>query len=105
MKILYFFFMVSFFVFAIHLDECLSLAYGSTDSNEDEEVNEDGNEEGPVITADDDDLAIELVSKGLDNPTNMAFLDVGEILVLEKNNGTVRKIMDGRNLGRATARC
>ena len=85
--------MVSFFVFAIHLDECLSLAYGSTDSNEDEEVNEDGNEEGPVITADDDDLAIELVSKGLDNPTNMAFLDVDEILVLEKNNGTVRKIM------------
>ena len=73
--------MVSFFVFAIPLDECLSLAYGSTDSNEDEEVNEDGNEEGPVITADDDNLALELVSKGLDNPTNMAFLDVDEILV------------------------
>ena len=98
LKILYLFFVVSFFVFAIPLDECLSLAYGSTDSNEDEEVNEDGNEEGPVITADDDDLALELVSKGLDNPTNMAFLDVDEILVLEKNNGTVRKIMASKIL-------
>lgn len=75
----------------------MSLAYGSTDSNEDE-ANEDGNEEGPVITADDDELAIELVSKGLDNPTTMAFLDVDEMLVLEKNNGTVRKIMDGKIL-------
>jgi glucose/arabinose dehydrogenase len=85
--------MVSLFVFTIYLSACLSLAYGSTDSNEDENVNEVGNEEDPVITADDDDLAIELVSKGLDNPTTMAFLDIDEMLVLEKNKGTVRKIM------------
>ncbi len=85
-------------MFTIHLNAWWSLAYGSTDSNENEEVDQDINEEGPVITVDDDNLAIELVSKGLNNPTTMAFLDVGEILVLEKNNGTVRKIIGDKIL-------
>jgi aldose sugar dehydrogenase len=98
LKVLYLFLMVSLFVFTIQRNDCLSLAYGATDSNENEEVNEDGNEEGPVLTADNDDLAIELVSKGLDNPTTMAFLDVDEMLVLEKNQGTVRKIVDNKIL-------
>ena len=65
----------------------MTLAYGSTTSDEDE-VNDDGNGEGPVITIQDDDLAVELVSKGLDNPTNMAFLNEDDILVFEKDNGT-----------------
>jgi aldose sugar dehydrogenase len=95
--VLYPFFIVSLFVFTIYQNDCLTLAYGSTTSNEDE-VNDDGNGEGPVITTQDDDLAVELVSKGLDNPTNMAFLDEDDILVLEKDNGTVRRINDGKIL-------
>src|SRR5919112_3814884 len=89
--------MLSFILFTIH-HEHMSLAYGSTDSNEDEEVIDDEKEGDPIITANDDDLTIELVDKGLDNPTTMAFLDVGEMLVLEKNSGTVRKIMENEIL-------
>jgi len=38
---------------------------------------------------------IELVTQGLSFPTNMAFIDKHNILVLEKNSGTVRLISDG----------
>ena len=43
----------------------------------------------------DPNLALEVFASGLTLPTNMAFLDSGEVLVLEKENGTVRKIVDG----------
>jgi glucose/arabinose dehydrogenase len=51
---------------------------------------------GPVLH--DDRLALELVAEGLDSPTSMRFLDDGSILVLEKNNGQVRVILDGKLL-------
>ena len=40
-------------------------------------------------------LKIEVFATGLKKPTNMAFLDSGDVLVLEKQNGTVRKIVNG----------
>jgi glucose/arabinose dehydrogenase len=43
-------------------------------------------------------LALELVAEGLDLPTSMRFLDDGTILVLEKNNGQVRVVSDGKLL-------
>jgi glucose/arabinose dehydrogenase len=43
-------------------------------------------------------LALELVVEGLDLPTSMRFLDDGTILVLEKNNGQVRVVSDGKLL-------
>jgi aldose sugar dehydrogenase len=46
----------------------------------------------------DDMLALELVVEGLDLPTSMRFLDDGTILVLEKNNGQVRVVSDGKLL-------
>ncbi len=48
---------------------------------------------GPSIS--DPDLAIEKVTDGLLLPTAMAFLDENRILVLEKDNGTVRLVEDG----------
>jgi glucose/arabinose dehydrogenase len=45
-----------------------------------------------VPTVNDDNLRVELVSSGLAFPTSMAFLGPEDILVLEKNNGTVQRI-------------
>src|SRR5215218_7919427 len=43
----------------------------------------------------DPDLTIETVATGLNRPTAMAFLGPDDILVLDKDNGTVRRIIDG----------
>jgi glucose/arabinose dehydrogenase len=55
-----------------------------------------GNGTGPALS--DDNLKIETVIKGLQFPTSMAFLGPDDILVLEKNNGTVRRIVNGNML-------
>jgi aldose sugar dehydrogenase len=47
------------------------------------------------VTLSDPSLKIEVFATGLKKPTNMAFLDSGDVLVLEKQNGTVRKIVNG----------
>ena len=43
-------------------------------------------------------LRADLVYKGLDFPTSMVFLGPNDILVLEKNNGTVQRIVNGKIL-------
>ena len=43
----------------------------------------------------DSNLKIETVASGLNKPTAMAFLSPNDILVLEKDNGTVRRIVNG----------
>src|SRR5215210_9276026 len=48
---------------------------------------------GPNVT--DSNFAIETVATGLKIPTDMAFLSDDDILVLEKNNGTVRRVVNG----------
>jgi glucose/arabinose dehydrogenase len=50
----------------------------------------------PIIN--DPNLKAEIVYKGIDFPTSMAFLNSDEILVLEKNNGIVRRIVNGMSL-------
>ena len=50
----------------------------------------------PIIK--DPTLKAELVTEGLKHPTSMAFLGPQDILVLEKDNGTVRRITDGKLL-------
>ena len=55
-----------------------------------------GQDPNPVIQ--DDTLAVELVAEGLDSPTSMRFLDDGTLLVLEKNKGQVRLVLDGKVL-------
>lgn len=48
---------------------------------------------GPVIL--DRHLKLELVYQGLKSPTDMAFLAQNDILVLERYEGTVRKVQNG----------
>ena len=51
------------------------------------------NSSHPVI--DDPNLKLELVSEGLQLPTQMAFVGRDDILVLEKDNGIVKRIVNG----------
>ena len=52
--------------------------------------------EGPIIN--DPNLVAQVVFKGLKGPTSMAFLGPNDILVLEKNEGTVQRIVNGKML-------
>jgi glucose/arabinose dehydrogenase len=47
----------------------------------------------PYVT--DPNFTVETVATGLKIPTDMAFLSDDDILVLEKNNGTVRRVVNG----------
>jgi len=47
------------------------------------------------ITVYDPNLKIELVAAGLDFPTTMAFLGQDDFLILEKNTGNVKRVIDG----------
>src|SRR5215210_3983451 len=70
-----------------------------------EEIEEEGvntsigdgyEEEQPSIN--DPALKVEEVVRGLDLPTTMAFLGPNDILVLEKDKGTVQRIVNGKML-------
>src|ERR671915_783530 len=50
----------------------------------------------PIIH--DPNLKVELIVQGLDLPTTMAFLGPNDILVLEKDKGTVQRIVNGKML-------
>lgn len=52
--------------------------------------------EMPTLT--DQSLKVELVASGLSYPTTMAFVGKDDILVLEKNNGTIKRILNGNLL-------
>ena len=49
-------------------------------------------------TVNDPNLKVEKVAEGIKYPTSMAFLGKDDILVLEKNDGTVRRILNGTML-------
>jgi len=45
-------------------------------------------------TMNDPDLKVDTIFRGLNFPTSMAFLAPNDILVVEKNNGTVQRIVN-----------
>lgn len=51
------------------------------------------NESGPLLK--DPNLKAEIIFKGIAFPSSMAFLGPDDILVLEKNEGTVKRIVNG----------
>jgi aldose sugar dehydrogenase len=51
----------------------------------------------PMISK-DPNLKVELVAQGLRTPTSVAFLGPNDILVLEKESGTVQRIVNGQML-------
>jgi aldose sugar dehydrogenase len=67
-----------------------------TNLREDNNSNNDSNNDQPVIN--DPNLKLELVSEGLQPPAQMAFVGPDDILVLEKENGTVKRIVNGVTL-------
>lgn len=48
-----------------------------------------------VPTINDPTLKIDIIFKGLNFPTSMTFVGLNDILVLEKNDGTVQRIVNG----------
>jgi aldose sugar dehydrogenase len=72
---------------------------GEDDNNNDDDNFDDTpygakrNPSQPVLN--DAKLNLELISEGLQLPTQMAFIGPDDILVLEKDNGTVRRIVNG----------
>jgi aldose sugar dehydrogenase len=53
---------------------------------------------GKEPTVNDPNLKVEMVYRGFGYPSNMAFLGPDDILVIEKNTGTVNRIMNGQRL-------
>src|SRR3990172_3853397 len=48
-----------------------------------------------VPTVNDPNLTVVQLTSGLSSPTTMAFIGAGDILVLQKNNGQVRRVFNG----------
>ena len=59
---------------------------------------EDEEEEATIPKLRDSNLDIELIASGIESPTGMAFLGPNDILVLEKDKGTVQRIVNGEML-------
>jgi len=55
-----------------------------------------GGGEGIVIS--DPNLKLELLTSGLDFPTTMAFLGPNDFLILEKDTGLVKRVIDGKTI-------
>lgn len=67
------------------------------DKNKDDDPEIAGtSDHDPFLT--DPNLKIEEIVEGLSLPTTMAFLGQDDILILEKDQGTIRRILDGRLL-------
>lgn len=67
-----------------------SLSLGSDISAEQQENTEKGS-----IILNNKNLEADLVVSGLDFPTGMAFIDSNDFLILEKNTGLVKRVLDG----------
>jgi glucose/arabinose dehydrogenase len=73
-----------------------SLRSGSIRYLNDASAQKAKNIEEPIIN--DPNLKTEVIANGLELPTGMAFLGPNDILVLEKDKGTVQRILDGKML-------
>ena len=68
------------------------LEVGASSSDEDIDISRNA-EDRPIIL--DADLRVEEVVGGLEFPTSMVFLGPNDFLVLEKQSGTVKRVLDG----------
>src|ERR1043165_7128932 len=62
------------------------------------DVSEVSRSRAAMPTINDPNLKVDTIFRGLNFPTSMAFLACNDILVLEKNNGTVQRIVNGKIL-------
>jgi glucose/arabinose dehydrogenase len=71
-------------------------------SNDDDDINDRPyaiKRQSPEPVINDPKLKLEVISQGLHLPTQMAFLGQDDILVLEKDSGMVKRIVNGTVLG------
>ncbi|HEU4823920.1 MAG TPA: hypothetical protein VFS97_10895, partial [Nitrososphaeraceae archaeon] len=87
--------MVSAFLLYVGSYDVLTYAQGSNNNNFDEFRQNEFTEQGTAAVS-DSNLDVEEVVAGLELPTTMAFLGPDDILVLEKEKGTVQRIIDGQ---------
>jgi aldose sugar dehydrogenase len=87
--------LVSAFLLYVGSYDVLSYAQGSNNNNFDEFRQNEFTEQGTAAVS-DSNLDVEEVVAGLELPTTMAFLGPDDILVLEKEKGTVQRIIDGQ---------
>jgi hypothetical protein len=73
----------------------LGFGVGTGDVREKEDIKPTFSEFYGKPDLNDARLQVEVVAKNLELPTNMAFLGPGDFLVLEKNKGTVKRIVNG----------
>jgi aldose sugar dehydrogenase len=99
-SILFFLFMILVFSAFTQLGYYNGHRYNTALGQKEEQKKEDQQQTKnlPLPTLKDPNLKVEVVFKGLKWPTSMAFLGPNDILVLEKNEGTVRRIVDGKML-------
>jgi aldose sugar dehydrogenase len=76
---------------------CTAAIYNAVSNNSPDSLNMfDSEDNGRYqLNLTEPNLRAELVAKGLKFPTGMAFLGQNDIMVLEKENGTVRRVVDG----------
>lgn len=82
----------TFMLLAILVFNFIPIVYYSPSAK----AQESGPRGSPTIN--DPNFKVEVVSDGIKFPTSMAFLGLDDILVLEKNNGTVQRIVNGQML-------
>jgi aldose sugar dehydrogenase len=85
---------IGLFLFMTFIWIVVSIGFNSNYYSVHAYVGNKGYEQLPIIH-NDTNLKTELVFIGLDHTTSMAFLGADDILVLEKNNGTVRRVLNG----------
>src|SRR5918994_792005 len=86
-KLFVFYFMLIVAVVSISLVQSYNIVIGQEEE-----------EEGTAPRLRDSELNIELVANGIESPTSMGFLGPDDILVLEKDKGTVQRIVNGKML-------
>jgi glucose/arabinose dehydrogenase len=88
---------ISFILASILISALLITAYKTGVSHENNlyatTLSKPQNESGPLLR--DPNLKAEIVFRGIAFPSSMAFLGSDDILVLEKNEGTVKRIVNG----------
>ncbi len=57
----------------------------------------------PIVK--DSNLKVDLLTKGLKSPTSMAFVGPNDILVTEKTEGTVKRVVNGNVLPQPFFKC
>ncbi|HKG42000.1 MAG TPA: hypothetical protein VKA98_07675, partial [Nitrososphaeraceae archaeon] len=72
-----------------------NMTLGQAQQQQKQQQQQQQNKQGPSLQIPYKSLKVELVTEGLSFPTSMEFIDNNNILVLQKDNGTVHLVSNG----------